>query len=122
MGLLLENIERRCKMRKLILEPDWRTTPILIDYSEGYDDWLELYGLAICPEELPLSKHLCNDLWAWSDLYDTQMDWSNAPEMFEWSKEQCDEFSRQGDVLLERLRSELGDSYEIKRGKFLVSA
>lgn len=33
-------------------------------------------------------------------------------------QEQHDEFARQGEALLKRLRVELGDTYEIKRGRF----
>lgn len=50
-------------MRKLKLKPEWGSTPIAIDYTEGYDDWFEKYGAYIKPENLPLSQELISEIW-----------------------------------------------------------
>lgn len=127
-------------LRHLILTPNGGGSPIQIDYINGFDEWFDLYGTYITPEALKLSEKLCHDLWLWNASSNQESDWSyffnrrkwrqkKYSELItrimgchinenKWKQKKSDAFVKQGEALLERLRAELGDAYEIKRGNF----
>jgi hypothetical protein len=127
-------------LRYLILTPNGGASPIQIDYINGFDEWFDLYGTYITPEALKLSEKLCHDLWLWNTSSNQDADWScffdrrkwkqkKYSEFIsriigchinksKWKQKKYNEFGSQGEALLEKLRIELGDDYEIKRGNF----
>ena len=103
-------------MRKLILTPEWRCTPIEIDYSDGCDDWFDLHGSVIEPEKLPLSQELIAEIWEWSEIYDTFLDWDDpaSPKYIDPAIKA--NFWAKGEMLVKKIQQELGDEYSIKAG------
>ena len=104
-------------MRKLRLEPEWRCTPIRIDYSDGYDDWLDTYGSVIEPEKLPLSQELIAEIWDWADIYDTFLDWDDPATPKDIDPKIKADFWEQGEVIAKKLQAELGDDYLVSYQK-----
>ena len=101
-------------MRILRLKPDWKSSPLkLISVTDIDDEWIYDCPRGLLPEDLPLSQKLKDDLWAWIDWYDTQMDWENAPNVFEWSDTEKLSFIQKGYDLQIMLSTELGTNYEI---------
>ena len=103
-------------MRWLKLQPTWGSTPIRIDYSNGYDDWFERYGTHIKPEKLPLSQHLIDEIWTWAEIYDTFLDWNDPNNQLQIDPAVEADFWAKGEELLKKIQLELGDEYSIKAG------
>lgn len=103
-------------MKKLKFSPDWKTSPIRIDYSDGYDDWFDKYGSRICPENLPLSQELIAEIWAWSEWHDTFLDWDDPGTPKEIAPEVEADFRAKGEELVKKIQLELGEGYSIKAG------
>ena len=104
-------------MRNLKLSPDWKTSPVRIDYSNGYDDWFDKFGSRISPEDLPLSQELIDEIWAWTEIYDTFLDWDDPKNPVEIDPKVETDFWNQGEVIGQKLQAELGDDYLVSYQK-----
>lgn len=65
------------------------------------------------PENLPISEELRSRLLRWSAVYDETLDIDNPLNSGFQSEEQEIDFKREGELLLECLREELGSDYMI---------
>jgi len=73
----------------------------------------ERYGIAISPEQLPLSaatQQAVNRLVRW---YDASLDWDNPAGPTPWSPEECVRFNAAARALLTQLRLQLGTDYDL---------
>ncbi len=64
-------------------------------------------------EALPLSAPTiaeANELFAW---YDRSVNWDNPPEAMPWSRDERERFNRAVRQLVDAVRSELGDEFEM---------
>ena len=67
------------------------------------------------PEELGLSPEISEQLRSLGAWHDTALDWSDPLSPSPWQPEECDRFNTALNELLERVRSELGEEYQIIR-------
>jgi hypothetical protein len=102
-------------MRKLILTPEWKCSPISIDYSDGFNDpWFDEFGSVIEPEKLPLPKELIKEIWAWAEVFDTFLDWSDPGTPKYVDPTIKEDFFAKGEALANRIQLELGDDYLVR--------
>jgi hypothetical protein len=90
---------------------EWRAGSCL---WSGNDEAYKTYDVGpINPSRLPLSKATIKKIKQLSELHDTSMNWSNPSGPSPWSKEKLERFEQEGKRLLERIRRELGEEYEV---------
>ena len=95
-------------MKIIRLLPDWRTTPLAMKD----EDKLSFFD-SIDPEDLPLSQVLISEIWAWSEIYDTFLNWDDpATPKYIDPKIEAD-FWERGEVLAKKLQNELGDEFKV---------
>jgi len=76
------------------------------DGQGEYDHVLDL-------SELPVSQALRHDLENLAALYDTSLNWDYPPDPGPWREPQCREFNLSVHQVIQRLRQELGPSWQI---------
>ncbi len=74
----------------------------------------EKYGVGAIEEKLPLSKQTLDKLENLTKLHDTALNWDYPPAPSPWSKERFKSFENKALKILEKLRDELGDKYDIQ--------
>lgn len=111
-------------MRKLLLQPEWRWTPLRIDRSDN-NDWSDFFeditndswaGVTIPPENLPLSQKLIDEIWDWAEVYDTFLNWDDPRIPVEIDPEIEAAFWAQGEELVKKIQHELGSDYSVTAG------
>ena len=65
------------------------------------------------PEELHVSKELCEELHRLEDEYQDALDWEYPPNLSPWGEEQFKDFFKRLRVAYEKLCDELKDNYDI---------
>lgn len=86
----------------------------------GNDTTRDRFGVGpIEPEELGLNTEISEQLRALAAWRDTALDWSDPLGPSPWEQEECDRFDTAVRKLLELIRSELGEEYEIIRDRDL---
>lgn len=71
------------------------------------------YGIAITPEQLPLSPETRQEVERLVAWYDTSLDWNDPAGPTPWSPEEGACFKRAAQALLQQLQAQLGPAYEI---------
>jgi hypothetical protein len=74
---------------------------------------VEAFNYPIETRQLSLSDNLHYALEALIAVFNTSIDWDYPPDPSPWSTEQWQHWTQTGDELLDRLRIELGASWEI---------
>ena len=67
----------------------------------------------IQPEALGLSAQTSEQVYALAEWNNTGLNWDHPPDPGPWRQEECDRFNAAVDALLEVVRAELGEEYEI---------
>ena len=65
------------------------------------------------PEALGLQPQTCERVLVLSDWHDTALNWDYPPDPGPWRQEECDRFNAAVDALLETVRAELSNEYEL---------
>lgn len=79
----------------------------------GNDDTQERFGMYILPENLPLSDKTIKRADEIVDWQTTSLNWDYPPDPGPWRQDECDRFNQAVKELLEVVRKELGDQFEI---------
>ncbi|WP_088890572.1 hypothetical protein [Leptolyngbya ohadii] len=67
----------------------------------------------IDPKKLGLSEKTCERIDALGVWHDTALNWNYPPDPSPWRQEECDRFNAAVDDLVETIRAELGEEYEL---------
>ncbi|MFJ5482825.1 hypothetical protein [Pectobacterium actinidiae] len=92
-------------MKKIKLMADYQCHPLWGTTPDDFGD--------IAPDELPISVQLIESLRQWAEQYDNTLNMDDPASSGFSNAEEEAEFKRQGDILSQRLRDELGSEYEI---------
>ncbi|MBW4421090.1 MAG: hypothetical protein KME13_17945 [Myxacorys californica WJT36-NPBG1] len=65
------------------------------------------------PEALGLSIQTSERIRALAEWHDTALNWTYPPDPGPWRQEECDRFNAAVDALLETIRAELSEEYEL---------
>lgn len=95
-------------MKKLKFMTDYFCSPIW--HNDGVD-----FG-PICPENLPLSQVLIDDIREWAKIFDDRLNMDDPANSYQWTVKESEWFNLRGQELFERLKSELGSEYSIELG------
>ena len=85
------------------------------DYTRGK------YGFGNIENALPISKNLVQRLGEMQVWHDTALNWEYPPDPGPWSPEQYDEFEKAVIDIMQDIKQELGQSFEVvyvKLGQF----
>ena len=80
----------------------------------GNDAAIAKFGdYLIAPEALGLQPQTCERVLALSDWHDTALNWASPGDPGPWRQTECDRFNAAVEALLETIRAELSDEYEL---------
>lgn len=68
---------------------------------------------AIEPEELGLTPQTSKTVRALAEWHDTSLNWDYPPNPSPWRQEECDRFNAAVESLLETIRAELSEEYQL---------
>lgn len=90
-----------------------RTLKLMADYGAWplWDSEAPEYN--VDPKTLPLSEETKRRLVAWAQVYDATLNQEYPPDSAFPSQEAERAFRREGSLLMQQLRSELGSDYEV---------
>lgn len=77
------------------------------------DETRECFGNPIAPEALPLSVATVKRANALMDWHDQALNWDYPPDPGPWRQDECERFNQAAKELLETVRKELGEGFEI---------
>jgi hypothetical protein len=88
---------------------DWRAGC----FWSANDEMRERFGYAIDPQALPLSVATIKRVNALMDWHDQALNWDYPLDPGPWRQDECDRFNQAAKELLEMVRMELGEDFEI---------
>ncbi|GAA2690435.1 hypothetical protein [Streptomyces lunalinharesii] len=78
----------------------------------------EEWGYAIDPARLPISQTLRDGINSLVARYDTSLNWDYPPDPGPWRESECRQFNEEVSQILDRLRDELGPTWQISNAFF----
>ena len=88
---------------------DWRAGC----FWSANDETRERFGYPIVPVALPLSAGTLKRVNALTDWHDQTLNWDYPPDPGPWRQDECDRFHQAAKDLLEIVRQELEEEFEI---------
>lgn len=93
----------KCQHQQIKIMPDYKSSGI----------WCLKCGSMIEVESIGLSKEIANRLKKWIEEFDSFLDWNNPGNSPSYPKEKFDAHDKEGQILTNLVKNELGDKYEV---------
>jgi hypothetical protein len=88
---------------------DWHCTP----FWSGNEEAKERFDYAIQPEKLPLLPETIEKSYELASWHDKSLNWDYPPDPGPWRQEECERFNAAANQLIETVRAELGEAFEL---------